>query len=345
MLVPAPTEITPRAPAKVGVLLVNLGSPASPSVRDVRRYLRQFLSDRRVVDLPRWFWLPLLNLVILPIRARKSAHAYSIVWTKAGSPLVSISARQAAKLRARLGSGFDVELAMRYGEPSIEDGVHALRARGCEPVVLLSMFPQTSDATTGSVEAEFLRALAMPRPPASPRAPASQPTTLVLPPWFEDAHYIAALEESARAAVAQRPVSHWVFSFHGLPERYVRRGDPYRDHCESTARALAARMRLAKQDWSIAFQSRFGPEPWLQPYADVLVPALAAQHARVAIVMPGFTADCLETLEEIGVRLAASFRAAGGEALVVVPCVNDSDPLIEALAAQVEQGLRRHAPA
>ncbi len=317
------------ATARAGVLLVNLGSPASPEVADVRRYLRQFLSDPRVVDLPRWIWLPLLNCVILPSRAPKSAHAYSLVWTAEGAPLVAISARQALKLQARLGERFHVELAMRYGEPSIASGLEAMRSRGCQRVLLLSMFPQYSGATTGSVEAECARVLA---------TMSSPPSLVVLPPWFEDAKYIAALAERANTAVSQRSVRHWVFSFHGLPARYVRNGDPYRDQCERTARALALRMQLGEKDWSLVFQSRFGPEAWLQPYADVFVPALAATHKRVAITMPGFTADCLETIEEIGLRLRDSFLEAGGEDLVVVPCVNDSDLLLEGLAGLVREG-------
>lgn len=324
---PSPTTL--RQPAKVGVLLVNLGSPASPSVRDVRRYLRQFLSDACVVDLPRWQWLPLLNLVILPLRACKSAHAYAQIWTKEGAPLVAISRRQAAKLQARLGAEYDVELSMRYGEPSISRGLEALRSRGAQRILLLPMFPQYTRATTTSIELECARVLA---------TMASPPAFVVTPPWFALTDYIAALAERASAAVAKRPVSHWVFSFHGLPQRYVEDGDPYRDECERTARALADRMQLPASGWSLVFQSRFGPEAWLQPYADVLVPALAATHKRVAITTPGFTADCLETIEEIGIRLRKSFLAAGGEELLVVPCLNDSDAFVEGLAGLVREG-------
>jgi ferrochelatase len=321
--------MTPRTqsfPGATGVLLVNLGSPRSPAVADVRAYLREFLSDPLVVDLPRIVWWPILNLIVLPVRAKKSAHAYGTVWTEEGSPLVAISARQAAKLQSRLGDAFHVELAMRYGAPSIASALEKLLEKGCERIVLLPMFPQYSRATTGSIEAEVFRAQASSRSSAS---------LLVVPAWFDEPAYIGALEERASAATAREPVTHWVFSFHGLPERYVRNGDPYRDHCERTARALAERMGLPDGGFSLAFQSRFGPEAWLRPYADELVPALARQHRRVGITMPGFTADCLETLEEIGQRLAADFERAGGRELVVVPCVNDSDLLVEALFRRV----------
>lgn len=314
-------------PASTGVLVVNLGTPDSPATADVRRYLREFLSDRRVVDVNRALWWPLLYGVILPLRSPKSAHAYSKIWTSAGSPLLVESRKLTELLASELGPTHSVELAMRYGKPSVESGVRALVARGCERIVVLALFPQYCEATVGSVNAEVSRVVAR---------LAKRPVLGFVQAWFEDGGYIAALRDSCRAsAPADRPVSHWVFSFHGVPERYVERGDPYRDHCERTARALAASMGLNADGWTLAFQSRFGREPWLQPYVDLLVPSLARTHPRLGIVTPGFTADCLETLEEIGIRLRADFLAAGGEDLVVVPCLNGSANLARSLAARV----------
>jgi ferrochelatase len=337
--------------APIGVLMVNVGTPSSASVADVRRFLREFLSDPRVVEVPRALWLPLLHLVILPLRSRKSAHAYAQVWMEDGSPLAHFSRMQRDLLSARLGAGFVVELGMRYGEPSIARAVETLCAAGCERLVLLPMFPQYSRATTGSVSAETMRVVAerQARPGLAGLAGLAALAALAtVAPWFEDEGYIAALAESIASAAAERAamgraIDHWVFSFHGIPRRYVEGGDPYRDHCERTAHALAARLDLDAASWSLTYQSRFGREPWLEPYTDVHVPLLARGHAngerarRVLIAMPGFVADCLETLEEIGMRLAKSFRAAGGEELVVVPALNESPRLADALASLVRR--------
>ncbi|MDZ4773359.1 MAG: ferrochelatase [Planctomycetota bacterium] len=320
---------SPRVP--IGVLYVNLGTPASPAVADVRRFLRQFLSDRMVVDVSRVVWWPLLNFVILPLRGPKSAHAYSSIWTSEGSPLMVISKRQAALLQRDLGANYTVELAMRYGEPSIERGLNALRSRGVERVIVLTAFPQFSKTTVGTVKVEVQRALTAARSPLKPTFVDS---------WHEAPAYIDALAERCREAEGAEPIAHWVWSFHGLPKRYVRMGDIYREHCERTAELLAARLGLAPERWSIAFQSRFGREPWLQPYVDVLVPELAKTYPRVGVAMPGFTADCLETLEEIAIRLRETFEAGGGRELVVAACVNDSETLVRALGNTVRDAAR-----
>jgi ferrochelatase len=296
----------------------------------VRRFLRQFLSDLRVVDVTPIVWWPLLNVVILPLRARKSAHAYRSIWTAEGSPLMVISRRQAELLQRELGSGFTVELAMRYGTPSIASGIAALRARGVARVIVLTAFPQYSRATVGSVNAEVEKVLA---------ADSRSLATTFVESWHDETGYIEALAERCRASAGATPVEHWVWSFHGLPERYVSNGDPYRTQCERTAELLAERLGLAPERWSIAYQSRFGREAWLRPYADELVPSLARKYPRLGIAMPGFAADCLETLEEIGIRLRASFVAAGGRELVVAPCVNDSATLVRGLAQRVRSAV------
>lgn len=313
--------------ARTGVLYVNLGTPDSPSVPDVRRFLREFLSDRLVVDVPRILWWPLLHGIILPFRAPRSAHAYASIWTSQGSPLYVISARVGELLQQELGPRFQVELAMRYRRPSIAEGLAKLRESGVRRVIVLTAFPQYSRTTVGTVQAEVERV----------RSQARLDLELeTVDTWHDDAGYVEAVAERCRlAASAAHGVDHWVFSFHGLPERYVKNGDPYRVECERTAELLATRLALPRSGWTLVFQSRFGREPWLQPYADVLVPTLAKRHPRLGIAMPGFTADCLETLEEIGIRLRESFLAAGGAELVVAPCVNDSPTLVSALAAQV----------
>jgi ferrochelatase len=279
-----------------------------------------------VVELPRWLWLPLLNLVILPLRAPRSAHAYSTVWTPQGSPLLAHTLAQARGLEGALGADTAVVAAMRYGEPSIERGLSALCERGCERVVVVPAFPQYSSATTGSVLEECFRVLSARR---------VVPSLAVVPPYPDDPGYVAALAAVARAATAGAPVDHWVLSFHGIPVRYARAGDPYPQHCERTARALAQALGLPAGSWSLAYQSRFGREPWLEPATDRLVVDLAGRAKRVAVVVPGFVADCLETLEEIGVRLREDFVRAGGSELVLVPALNADPAWIAAMAGLV----------
>jgi ferrochelatase len=307
-----------------GVLLVNVGSPDEPSPAAVRRYLAEFLGDPAVVQLPRALWLPLLYGVILPLRARRSAQLYCRIWTPDGSPLVSISRAQAQALMRELGQGFEVEPAMRYGRPALDAAIARLAAR-CREIVLVPMFPQYSDTTSGSVIAA-VRA----------RVPESVPLRVVSA-FFDDPEYLAAQAALVRAHARDSEVDHYLFSFHGIPVRYVERGDPYQVHCERTAAALAKELGLGAERWSIVYQSRFGRERWLEPYALDLLPRIAAKHPRVAVVCPAFTADCLETLEEVHQELGAVFRASGGRAWTVVPCLNVCPPWIRALASIVRR--------
>lgn len=313
-----------------GVLLVNVGSPDAPTTAAVRRYLREFLGDPDVVKLNRAAWWLVLNGVVLPLRSPKSARLYQSIWTERGSPLIDNSVQQRERLASELGAGFRVALAMRYGNPSLARGMDELASAGCRRVVLVPMFPQFSRATTGSVEkavhAECSRL-------------GERPDLVVLPPWFDDDGYIAALAASVSQARAKAEFDHLLISFHGLPASSVAEGDPYRDQCVATAGALARKLGLSDSAWTLAFQSRFGRKRWLEPYATDVVRALAPAHPRVLVICPGFVADCLETLEELHLRLAQDFRAAGGAELAVVPCLNAGAGWIATLARLV----RRHA--
>lgn len=312
----------------IGVLWTNLGTPDAPRPPAVRRYLRQFLTDRRVVDLNPVLWRLLLELAILPRRGRASAHAYRTVWTAEGSPLLANSRRQAQALARVLGPGFRVATAMRYGEPSIRRAVAELLGHGCQRLVLLPAFPQYASATTGSAVEETFRVLGGMR---------AIPALTVVPPYPDDAGYLDALAEGARRATAGKAIGHWIFSFHGLPVRYARAGDPYPDQCAATARGLAGRLGLGAGGWTLTWQSRFGREPWLEPATDGFVRERAAELGALAVVVPGFTADGLETLEEIGERLRADHRAAGGGEFVLVPALNDDPAFVGALARLVRR--------
>ena len=324
---PMPTRLDAapvKPPALRGVLLVNLGSPEAPTPSAVRVFLRQFLGDRRVVEVNRLLWAFVLNVIILPFRSSKSAAMYQTVWTDEGSPLIVISRRLHAALARRLGDERPLALAMRYGKPSIADGLAELRAKGCEEVLVVPLFPQYSNTTTGSVVAEVNRIAERER---------EQPTLSYLPPCCDDPAYIEALALRAE----QHPTGDFtVFSFHGIPESYVKAGDPYMEQCGRTAWALAERLGLKRDQWEMVFQSRFGDEPWLQPYLDEFVPALAATTPSVRIIAPSFSADCLETIEEIDERLREDFVEAGGQELIVVPSLNDDPAWVEALAGYIE---------
>ncbi|MBS3929393.1 MAG: ferrochelatase [Sphingomonadales bacterium] len=305
---------------KVGVLLVNLGTPDAPTPVAVRRYLKQFLSDRRVVEIPKLVWWPILNLIILNTRPRKSAHAYSQVWTPDGSPLAAITKAQAAALQVRLGAGVMVRWGMRYGNPSLGDEIAAMKQAGCERILLAPLYPQYSGATTATVVDALGDQLAKMR---------WQPALRTLPPYYDDPSHIEALRaDTARQLQALDFVPEvLLLSFHGMPERTLHLGDPYHCQCQKTARLLAEALRPQFPDLRIevTFQSRFGRAKWLEPATDTVLGAEAAKGTkRLAIAAPGFSADCLETLEELAIRGREQFEEAGGEKFAALACLNTS---------------------
>jgi ferrochelatase len=317
---------------RIGILLGQLGTPDAPTASAVRRYLRQFLSDRRVVDLNPVLWWLILNGIVLVTRPRKTAALYRNVWTEEGSPLLRISKAQAASLQERLNAGPDdveirVEVAMRYGNPSTGLAVDTLCAWGAEKILLFPMYPQYSAATTASTCDEVFRELSRRR---------VVPALRVVPPYYDDPGYIGALAQSVReklAAMTTRPDKVLV-SFHGIPQRYAALGDPYPSHCLATAAALAREMGWKDDDTLVTFQSRFGKEPWLQPYTDTTLKKLGAEGVKSVLALcPGFTADCLETIDEIGNLGREQFHSTGGETLDLVACLNARPRWIDAMSA------------
>ena len=320
MLLPPDHPAIP--PRRVGVLLINLGTPDAADTRAVRRYLAEFLSDRRVVEIPQLLWQPILRGVVLTTRPMKSAHAYGQVWSEAGSPLAAITKRQADALQGAWGSGVVVDWAMRYGNPAIADRLAALKAAGCERILLAPLYPQYCAATTATANDKAFLALAGMR---------WQPAIRTLPPYHDDPAYIGALKALIEAELAELPFEPdaIIASFHGMPKRTLQLGDPYHCHCQKTARLLAQAMG---RELHVAFQSRFGPAKWLGPATDEELVRLAREgKKRVAIFAPGFSADCLETLEELAIRGRESFVEAGGTDFAYLPCLNDSAPGIAML--------------
>lgn len=316
-MTPTPLEHPVLPPRRIGVLLVNLGTPDAPTAAAVKRYLREFLSDRRVVEIPALLWQPILRGIILNTRPRKSAHAYAQVWTEDGSPLAAITARQARALAERLGDTVFVDHAMRYGKPAIGERIEALKAKGCDRILIAPLYPQYCAATTATVVDAAFAALKKMR---------WQPAIRILPPYHDDPAYIAALASSIRDNLAGLDFEpeRIVVSFHGMPARTLALGDPYHCHCQKTARLLSEALG---RDLTIAFQSRFGRAKWLEPSTVDVIDQLAAEGiTRVAVVAPGFAADCLETLEELAIRGREQFLAAGGERFSYLPCLNDSEP-------------------
>ena len=305
----------PHIPApQVGLLLVNLGSPDAPEPGAVRRYLAQFLSDRRVVEIPALAWQPILRGIILRTRPAKSARLYAAIWDRErdGSPLKLITADQAAALQRELPD-VRVAHAMRYGQPAIAAQLDALMAQGCTRILLMPMYPQYSAATTATVVDEANRWLARQR---------WQPALRTVPPWHDDPLYIHALAEDLRAQLAALDFvpDELLLSFHGMPKRTLELGDPYHCHCQKTARLLAERLELPVRT---VFQSRFGRAEWLQPYLDRTLEALPGQGVKkVAVAAPGFVADCLETLEEIAIQGREQFTAGGGSHYAYLRCMN-----------------------
>jgi protoporphyrin/coproporphyrin ferrochelatase len=331
-----------------GLLLLNLGTPDEPTAPAVRRYLREFLSDPRVLDIHPVGRAALLNLVILPRRPAKSAEAYRKIWDPGrGSPLLYHSRDLAGRVADKLGSAWRVELAMRYGSPSIPDALERLRAGGVNRLAVLPLFPQYASSSTGSALEAVYRQLA---------ASWNVPSVSVVPPFYDDPGFIAAFAAVGAPVVAEKRPDHVLFSFHGLPERHMRKSDEsgshclvgadccqrvdganrncYRAQCFATARALAGALGLAVDRWTVTFQSRLGRTPWIRPYTDLVIPELAAGGARrLVICCPAFVADCLETLEEIGIRAREQFVAAGGEELTLVPSLNSTPAWVDAVVA------------
>lgn len=341
------------ASGPTGVLLVNLGTPESAQVGDVRRYLREFLGDPLVIDLPaaaRWL---LLHAVILPFRSRRSAAAYRAIWTEQGSPLLVHSREFAAALAEELGEGWVVELAMRYGQPAVAPALRRLAAAGVERLVVLPLFPQHAASSSGS-------AIRHVRAEAAAQGPLPEPR--LLGPFFADPAFVSALAQVSRERLRSFAADHVLLSFHGLPERHVRRADPsgshclaredccssrealswcYRAQCFATARALTDALGLSAERSSVAFQSRLGRAPWIRPYLDDrLVELAAAGVRRLAVICPSFVADCLETLEEIGIRGRERWRELGGSAFELVPCLNAHPAWVAGAARWVRESAR-----
>jgi ferrochelatase len=304
----------------VGVLLVNLGTPDATDYWSMRRYLKEFLSDRRVIEENPVKWWLVLNLIILTVRPARKGRDYDKIWNRKRneSPLKTVTRSQAGKLGKVLGKKITVDWAMRYGNPSIPSRLAALQKAGCDRILVMPLYPQYAAATTATVCDKVFDALAKMR---------WQPTLRVTPPYYDEPAYIDALAGSLTSALAKLKFKPDVVltSFHGMPEEYVAKGDPYRAQCEETARLLRRKLGMTAQKLRLTFQSRFGPAEWLKPYTDKTVEALAKKGVKsLAIITPGFAADCLETLEEIAMENAGIFTAAGGENFAAIPCLNDS---------------------
>lgn len=333
----AHVDAAAAAPERIGVLLVNLGTPDAPTYLAVQRYLREFLADRRVIETSRLIWLPLLYGVVLPFRPLRSVRNYRKIWLRGGSPLAVYSKGLAEKIAAvlhdSLGDRVRVELAMTYGNPSIPTAIMSLAAQNVRKLLVLPLFPQYCSSTTGSVFDRTTRALQRWR---------WLPETRFVNDYHDNAGYIEALTERIRrhwAEVGER--SHLVFSYHGIPAAYVANGDPYEAQAEATTRAVVSRLGLTPEQWSHCYQSRFGRVVWLQPYTEDTLKDLAKRGLRkLTVVSPSFAVDCLETLQEVAMEYRDKFLEMGGERLTLVPALNDDDAHAEALASIVKNRLQ-----
>jgi len=331
----------PPVPApKIGVLIVNLGTPDAAEAKAVRRYLAEFLSDRRVVEIPQLLWQPILRGAILTTRPKKSAHAYAQVWTEDGSPLAAITKAQSIALQGAFGPNVVVDWGMRYGRPAIGDKLKAMKEAGCERVLLAPLYPQYCAATTATANDKAFAELAAMR---------WQPALRTLPPYYDDPSYIEALRVSVEASLAALDFEPEAIlaSFHGMPQRTLELGDPYHCHCRKTGRLLAQALKpvLGAREVIVTFQSRFGRAKWLEPATDTVLAALPGKGVKkIAIVAPGFSADCVETLEELSIRGRETFEEAGGTHFASLPCLNDSEPGIVMLRGLIARELAGWVP-
>ena len=327
---PLPPNHPPILARKTGLLIMNLGTPEATDYWSMRRYLKEFLSDRRVIEVPRILWWPILNLIILSFRPTKSGHAYSQIWNKERneSPLKTFTRAQAEKVSAALAGGgkLIVDWAMRYGQPPVQERLDALKAAGCDKIVLFPLYPQYSAATTATALDKAYEALGEMR---------WQPAIRTVPPYFDHSVYIDAIAASLKnhlASLKWKP-DRILVAFHGLPREYLDKGDPYHCHCQKTARLLREKLGFSTDFAQLVFQSRFGRAEWLKPYAQDTVEGLPALGVKnLVIISPGFSSDCVETLEELAIGLQETFKEHGGVNFSVVPCLNDSADSIAMLA-------------
>lgn len=316
---------------KIGVLLLNLGTPDGTSYWPMRRYLKEFLSDERVIEEPKWKWWPILNLIILTVRPAKKGKDYATIWNNAldEGPLKTITRSQAEQLAARFAGNpkIVVDWAMRYANPSTESRITALKEQGCDRILLLPLYPQYAAATSATACDQAFRALMKMR---------WQPAVRVAPSYHDDPVYIDALARSMQASLAKLDFEpeKIIATFHGMPEKYLQKGDPYHCQCQKTSRLLRERLGVPAEKWLTTFQSRFGNDPWLQPYTDMTVERLAREGIkRLVLVAPGFSADCLETLEELDGENRHIFEDNGGEKFAYLPALNDSPEGIDVIEA------------
>jgi ferrochelatase len=325
-----PTDHPATPLPRVGVLLINLGTPDAPHARAVRRYLAEFLSDPRVIEIPAIAWKPILHGIILRTRPKRSAEAYNQVWTNEGSPLAVIARRQAHALREHMGARVQVEYAMRYGNPGIADAIDRMTEAGCTRILAAPLYPQYCAATTATAnDAVFAKLAAM----------RVQPALRTLSPYYDDPLYIEALRDNLMRQIAALDFEpeRLLLSFHGMPQRTLELGDPYHCHCQKTARLLSEAMG---REVDVAFQSRFGRAKWLEPATDATLAAYPGNDTRrIAVAAPGFSADCLETLEELGIRGRETFLNAGGERFALLECLNHSPEGMTMLQQLIEREL------
>ncbi|WP_405108559.1 ferrochelatase [Phaeobacter sp. BS52] len=336
----APADHPKIAPAKVGVLLANLGTPDDYSYWPMRRYLSEFLSDKRVIDYPAWKWQPLLQLIILAKRPFTSGAAYKSIWNhdKGESPLMTITKDQTAAmaeaLQDRYGNEVMVDFCMRYGNPSTKSKVREMIEAGCQKILFVPLYPQYAGATSATANDQFFRAL---------MEETWQLTARTVAPYFDDPAYIDALARSVEKAyaAAEKKPEILVVSYHGMPKRYLMQGDPYHCQCQKTTRLLKERLGWTDTEITTTFQSVFGPEEWLKPYTVDHVATLAKDGKKnIAVIAPAFSADCIETLEEINEEIRESFEHAGGEEFLYIPCLNDDAEHIDALSGVIERNLK-----
>jgi ferrochelatase len=333
-----PAGHQPVEVGRIGILLLNLGTPDGTGYWPMRRYLKEFLSDERVIEEPRWKWWPILNLIILTVRPGRKGRDYATIWNneKNESPIKTISRSQAEKLAERLKGekGVVVDWAMRYANPTTESRILALKDQGCDRILLLPLYPQYAAATTATACDHAFRALMKMR---------WQPAVRTAPSYHDDPAYIDALARSIEKSLAKLDFEpeKIIATFHGMPQKYLEKGDPYHCQCQKTSRLLREKLGIADDRWLTTFQSRFGNDPWLQPYTDKTVESLAKSGTKkIALVAPGFSADCLETLEELDVENRHIFESNGGEKFAYLPALNDSSEGIDVIEAIARRELK-----